>query len=160
MSKALGSWSAMRKYLEEEMLCESLRGRIRYAHTKYSNMDTCWGIFEVFADGNLLKRFSAETMGKEMQTDGKIWETYWAEKKKPVESRNAFDDEDFADGLVLYRSLPISEALNSENPIVRMFAVLDRRVGKRTLKKLKDNISNQPEWLRVFYIMRTQAENI
>ncbi|MBR2957971.1 MAG: hypothetical protein IKC20_06945, partial [Clostridia bacterium] len=85
---------------------------------------------------------------------------YWAEKKKPVESRNAFDDEDFADGLALYRSLTISEALNSENPIVRMFAVLDRRVGKRTLKKLKDNISNQPEWLRVFYIMRTQAENI
>ena len=30
MSKVLGSWSGMRRYLEQEMLAECLHGRIRY----------------------------------------------------------------------------------------------------------------------------------
>ena len=29
MKKALGSWSGMRKYLEDEMLTPTLRGRVR-----------------------------------------------------------------------------------------------------------------------------------
>jgi len=29
MGKILGSWSGMRKYLEEEMLADALKGRIR-----------------------------------------------------------------------------------------------------------------------------------
>ena len=33
MGKALGSWSGMRKYLEQEMLADSLLGRIRYGCT-------------------------------------------------------------------------------------------------------------------------------
>ena len=30
MRKILGSWSGMRKYLEQDMIAESLKGRIRY----------------------------------------------------------------------------------------------------------------------------------
>ena len=30
MAKILGSWSGMRKYLEQEMLAKSLEGRIRW----------------------------------------------------------------------------------------------------------------------------------
>lgn len=29
MAKVLGSWSGMRKYLEQEMLAESLAGRVK-----------------------------------------------------------------------------------------------------------------------------------
>ena len=39
MGKILGSWSGMRKYLEREMLAESLHGRIRYGCTSYPGMD-------------------------------------------------------------------------------------------------------------------------
>ena len=52
----------------------------------------------------------------------------------------------------------IQTSLASDNPIVRMFAVLDRRVGKRTLEKLKDEIDRQPEWLQYFYRLRLGAE--
>lgn len=38
MSKILGSWSATRKYLEKEMLAESLSGRVRYNCTAYPGM--------------------------------------------------------------------------------------------------------------------------
>lgn len=40
-----------------------------------------------------------------------------------------------------------------------MFAVLDRRVGKRTIDKLKASIDEQPEWLRFFYLLRSEAEH-
>lgn len=42
--------------------------------------------------------------------------------------------------------------------MIRLLAVLDRRVGKRTLEKLKDERMKQPEWLRFFYDLRLKAE--
>ena len=33
MGKILGSWSGMRKYLEQEMLASVLHGRVRYGCT-------------------------------------------------------------------------------------------------------------------------------
>lgn len=41
-----------------------------------------------------------------------------------------------------------------------MFAILDRRVGKRTLDKLKGVLDEQPEWLKQFYVLRFEAENL
>lgn len=107
MGKILGSWSGMRKYLEQEMLAPALHGRVRYGCTTYVGMDGC-RIFEVCIDGRQVKRFS--------------WETV--------------------------------------NPLVRMFAVLDRRVGKRTLEKLALCVDEQPAWLREFYLLRLEAEKI
>lgn len=61
MKRILGSWSGMRKYLEQEMLAESLKGRIRYGCTSYVGMDGCC-IIEVCIDGKQVKRFSFETV--------------------------------------------------------------------------------------------------
>ncbi|MBR3867929.1 MAG: hypothetical protein IKM66_01305 [Clostridia bacterium] len=55
----LSSWSKMRKYLEQEMLAESLQGRIRFNCTSYVNMDGMH-IFEIFVDG--LLRMNAENI--------------------------------------------------------------------------------------------------
>ena len=49
MGKILGSWSGMRKYLEQEMLAEPLRGRVRYGCTRYVGMDNCH-IFDITVD--------------------------------------------------------------------------------------------------------------
>ena len=54
----------------------------------------------------------------------------------------------------------IQESINSTNPLIRMFAVLDRRIGKRTLAKISDTINEQPEWLRQFYNLRFEADKI
>ena len=56
MSKILGSWSGMRKYLEKEMLAECLQGRVRYNCTTFVGMDGCH-IFELYIDDNLIKQF-------------------------------------------------------------------------------------------------------
>lgn len=56
-----GSWSGMRKYLEKEMLADSLKGRIRYFCTTYVGMDSC-RIFEIRIDDNYKKQFSWDTL--------------------------------------------------------------------------------------------------
>ncbi len=43
---------------------------------------------------------------------------------------------DFGDAIRSYLEMPIADALKSPDPIVRAFAIVDRRVGKRTLTKL------------------------
>ena len=40
-----------------------------------------------------------------------------------------------------------------------MLAILDRRVGKRSLSALRDTVSQQPEWLQNFYRLRMDAED-
>jgi len=62
--------------------------------------------------------------------------------------------------LAIYRNQNIGESILSDNAIVRMLVILDRQVGKRTLVKIKDEIENLPEWLKQFYILRCEAENI
>ncbi len=165
MSKILGSWSGMRNYLEKEMLTESLIGRVRYSCTEYPGMDGL-RIFEIFIDKKPVKRFSFETLnvyftknGFKSNKDNELWSEFWTLKDKySVNERTEYTDEEFCRALELYRSQDIKTSISSDNPLVRMFAVLDRRIGKRTICKLKEDIKNQPQWLQEFYNLRIYAE--
>ena len=87
MSKILGSWSGMRKYLEKEMLAAALQGRVRYNCTRYVGMDDCH-IFEIYIDGRIIKQFSWETVNSyfinnELKQDKhpfgiqEYWKEFW-----------------------------------------------------------------------------------
>ena len=58
--------------------------------------------------------------------------------------------------LAEYRRQDIQSSLASENPLVRMFAILDRRAGRRTLAAQKALLDAQPEWLQAIYRLRTK----
>lgn len=166
-----GSWSGMRKYLEEEMLADSLKGRIRYGCTTYVGMDGC-KIFEICVDGKQAKYFSKDTVNDYFIEKGyktiekpygaiEYWDEFWSLLDQyPLNDRTEYKDSEFAEALAEYRNQDIKSSILSDNPIVRMFAILDRRVGKRTLERLKDESDKQPEWLRRFYLLRFEAENI
>ena len=171
MGKILGSWSGMRKYLEQEMLVDSLKSRIRYGCTRYVGMDTCH-IFEVCIDGIQVKRFSWETVNTYFIKSGYTKNSnpsgigeYWAEfwellEKYPIDRRTEYTDEEFCEALDSYRKQDVQDSIRSSDPIVRMFAILDRRVGKRTLVKIKDEIETLPKWVKQFYDLRCEAEGI
>ena len=167
----LGSWSGMRRYLEQEMLSESLKGRIRYGCTTYKGMDG-FKIFQIFIDGRKVKQFSIETVNTFFINNGyknnsdpygksEYWEDFWIIlNKTPLYSRTEYTDEEFCKALEAYRNRDAFESLGCDNPIIRMFAVLDRRIGKRTLSSLKSTVDNQPEWLKPFYLLRMDAEGV
>ena len=171
MAKILGSWSGMRKFLEQDMLAESLKGRIRYGCTSYIGMDNCH-IFEICVDGTPVKRFSLETVNSYFIREGYKEDKnpfgmmdYWAEfwvllDKYPVGERTEYTDEEFCMALEKYRNQAVRESLQSGDPLVRMFAVLDRRIGKRTLNQLRKELDKQPPWLRQLYVLRITAEKM
>lgn len=169
MKKALGSWSGMRKYLEDEMLTPTLRGRVRYNCTRYVGMDNCH-VFGVYLDGSLVKRFSWETVNDWLIENGRRekgygLQDYWSGffdllAAVPPESRTAYTDEEFCEALEIYRNQPIADSICAANPIVRMFALLDRRVGKRRLFTMQDALYKDPAWLARFYALRIEAEKI
>lgn len=167
MAKILGSWSGMRKYLEQEMLAESLSRRVRYGCTTYVGMDGC-RIFEMCVDGKQIKRFSWETVNsyfiekgyKEKSCIGEYWDEFWTLLDKySINERTEYTDEEFCDALEKYRNQDIKVSIQSSNPLIKMFAILDRRVGKRTLRRIQDEITNQPVWLQQIYFLRIDAEN-
>ena len=170
MGKYEGSWSGMRRYLEHDMLAPCLYGRVRYGCTAYVGMDGS-RIFEICIDGRPVKHFSLETVntwfldngyrpGPRPVGLGEYWDGLWMLLDKvPRSRRTAYTDDEFCDALAAYRTQDIAASLHSEDPLVRMLAILDRRVGKRTLSALRDTVSKQPEWLQNFYRLRMDAED-
>ena len=77
-----------------------------------------------------------------------------------MSERDEYEDSEFSEALKRYRSQSIAESLASPNPIQRMFAIVDRRVSKRMLQRLRDSLLGQPDWLRRFYEARLMAEDI
>lgn len=151
---AESSWKGMKKYLEKDMLCPKLRGRISYhceVYPKFSKGSCC---FIVLLDGEKVKTFGYYPSGSRLG-----WSQDFPEKF-PMADRDEYTDWEFSDALEAYRRQPIADSLASENPIQRMLAIVDRRVGKRTLQKLAESVQDQPEWLRIFYLARMEAESV
>ena len=165
MGNILGSWSGMRKYLEKDMLANSLKGRIRYGCTNYYDWDAFY-TFEVCIDDKRAKCFTFESVCNyfdniELNDRSKYPFGVWSFLNQcPVTDRTEYTDEEFCQALELYRNQDIQKSIASENPMVRMFAILDRRIGKRTLARVKETLNEQPLWLRQFYRLRIEAENV
>lgn len=150
---AEGSWKGMKKYLEQEMFCSELKGRIYYhfeVYPRFSGISSC---FVLLLDGKVINTFGELYAIIRLQKQG---ESLIGRNPDdfPMENRNTFSDVEFSKALRSYRNQPIQESINSENPIVRMSAILDRRIGKRTLVRLRNTINDQPEWLRPLYEAR------
>lgn len=174
------SWSGVRKLLEEDLLCEALRGRVQYFITKYNNAHDESGRVAVRVDGfEVLKGNEfiyyrdylpmENALKKELGVPRRTWngrgflneeENEKVEEliKQQMLEQGEFSVWQFTDALQEYKNNPIKDSLSSLNPIVRMFAILDRRVGKRTLQRLEHEMEKQPEWLRFFYHLRKSAE--
>ena len=162
----MGSWNGLRKYLEEDILADCLKGRVCWRYEGPVNGDGA-SAFEVYVDNTLAKRFSMEMVAcacglqaEDRKSSRRFWDVYWAQKELPLLSRCEFDDEDFALALGEYRCLDAQEAIASDDPLVRMFAVLDRRISRRALEKLAGDMHGQPAWLHPFCRLRLEAEGL
>ena len=171
MSNIMGSWSGMRRYIEKEMLADCLRGRVRYNCTAYVGMDGD-RVFELHIDNHLIKRFSHETVNTYFLKNGhkdndnpygiaEYWTGYLETLDHfPISARTEYTDVEFCEALAGYRNQSIGDSVTSDNPLERMFALMDRRLGKRKLASLKDAFLNQPDWLQQIYKIRCIGEKI
>ncbi len=163
-----GSWSGMRKYLEEDMLAPCLRGRVRYDCTAYPQANYSSRMFMLHVDGEIVRRFCIEEACRWFVETGRIpwekdqliterWRAFWQMlPQTPPSARDAYTDDEFCDALAAYRQQDVQTSLHSDDPIVTMLALLDRRLGQRTWRALR--MEDRPAWLQRMYRLRGDAE--
>lgn len=170
-------WSIRKKKLEER-LANSLKGRIQYHVTRYGpgfshSQARAWITF----DKQELVNFSTISwyleklkLSREIQVinhvtdyrDAKQKEGYYLAYKQAEEilrKRELFTRAFFECSVEEYLNLSIEKVLQSENPLIRGFAMLDRRLGKRRLAKLElDPVETQ--LVKRFFTLRCEVEQI
>lgn len=68
---------------------------------------------------------------------------------------------DIVDAIGVYLHSDIQSSLNADEPFLQVLAILDRRTGKRQLRKLaEEKYIFIPEWTKKFYRLRFEAEGI
>lgn len=148
------SWSNLRRILEEDRLCPALRGRVQYFMTRYHDAHDDEGRLCIRVDGK--EYLNSCFMNIRYQKPDHQW--HWR-TKEDQNAQGLFDNLDVLNAIDAYMDeLTIDEALSSDDPLIRLFAVLDRRVGKRRLPALAAAMENEPEWLQFFYRLRLDAE--
>ena len=152
------SWSNLRKVLEQDRLAPALRGRVQYFMTRYHDAHDEFGRFCIRVDDHEVLNayyysdyvpYQTEdgVKGHRRMSQSECWEKGLFYVGEGVAALDTYLD-----------VLSLDEALISDNPLIRLFAVLDRRVGKRRLPALAAAMETEPEWLQFFYRLRLEAE--
>jgi len=164
----MSTWSGTRKKLEEDYLCPALRGRVRYFATTYSKCPDHGGRAAILVDGVEVLKSSyyeyAPAFWKLQSELRRLEEADWREAApkagQTVLEDGLFDQRDFYAAFQEFDNQSVEASLASENPIVRIFALLDRRLGKRRLAALKETKEQELDWVRPFYFLRMEAEGV
>ncbi len=162
------TWSKIRAKLENDHLTPALRGRIQYFATTYSKCPDHEGRAAVRLDGKeILKSSYYQMMIAHSREFHKLYDNSehsysecWKQAFNETVNAGEFDQRVFYAAFQEFDNQNIDLSLNSQNPVVRLFAILDRRVGKRKLISLKDKMNNEPNWLKAFFLLRLEAEGI
>ena len=154
------TWSGIRKKLETDYLCPALRGRVRYFATTYRESHDQEGRAAILVDGGEILKSNY------FEYDGSFWSMYYrlgkdaSVIKQIVLNRGLFDQRIFYTAFQEFDNQSIESSLASKTPLVRIFALLDRRRGKRRLAALEDVMEKELDWVRPFYRLRMKAEGL
>ncbi|MDE6789577.1 MAG: hypothetical protein K2J47_09695 [Ruminococcus sp.] len=160
------SWSGLNKQLSN-FLCEALKDKITYFLTRYHDVHNAYGRAAVLIDKTELVDFSwiegyeQEFAISRLHDNGIPWEERKEKLKTEWDKNCTYNEMDFLSAATAFLQMPISDALNSDNYIIRIFAILDKRVGKSTLQAIKSESSYKtlPEWVKQFYELRFSVSN-
>lgn len=142
-------WSKLKSHVER-FFCESIKGRVELFTTWYK----CGGSPERARGAIIVDKkeiFQANT-DKWIDLQRKM-------DKKDLWNKGIFNDLEFRESLREYLDLSIEDALVSENVLIRAIALIDRRVGKRTLSKIKMP-ENEHQLVKFMYNMRCETDGI
>lgn len=162
-------WSGIRKKLEEDYLCTALKGRIQYFCTSYSKCPDHEGRAAILLDGaEVLKSNYYAYEATRNHTQRAVEVQYsdlsrvacWQQAFQATLNHGCFDQRIFYQAFQEFDNQGIARSLQSANPLVRILALLDRRVGKRRLLALQHQMEQELDWVRFFYFLRIEAEEI
>jgi len=168
-------WSQLKKRVEDTF-ADSVKGRLEVWSTRYRHAVHQYGESWITIDKKKIAtmgtlRFeiacwkTAQQLREQRQcTDWRdptqLSDYYGArnEAHQMVVDASIFASCDLNNSLFQYLNLSIDHALASENPIIKAFALLDKRCGKRRLESFK--LVNQHPLVCRFYEFRCFAEGL
>ena len=161
------SWSGLNKQLSA-FLCDSLRERITYFLTFYHEVHNSYGRAAIRLDGQELVCFSWIEMYRQEYDVSEQYAKTGHYQPQPPELKEKWDQNctycnyDFLNAALIFLNQPVADSLLSEDYIQRILAVMDRRIGKRSLQKLFEagEWKTYPGWVRQFFELRFHCEGI
>lgn len=159
-------WSKIRHKLENEYLADSLKGHVRYFATSYNKYPDHEGRASILLDGKeIIEGSYCEQWSKAhllpRDENYRLRTSYEFPIMDDVALQfGQFDQRCFYRAFDEFDNQSIEKSLSSENAIVRVFALLDRRTGKRRLRSIQENLHNEGEVFRTFFNIRAEAEGI
>ena len=166
----MSTWSGIRNKLENDYLCPALRGHIQYFAASYSKSADHEGRAAIRMDGVEVLRSNYYAY------EQNYWNRYQALRREGIGQDDpkapfrlahegtlndgCFDNGFFYQAFHEFDNQSIEKSLVSENPLVRIFALLDRRLGKRRLPALEESMEQELYWVRAFYVIRMQVEGL
>lgn len=174
------SWSNLKKQMQD-LLCDKLKSDISYYYTSYREVHNAYGRASINYRKKEIVAFSWDlglaqwndeyAMLRDNNINAQALGSYQAvwDNQKIIQDdlmknkwmiEGTLCEDDFIRAVTTYLKTDIATALHSDNYLLRVFAYIDRRVGKRTLIKIKDEVEVLPEWVKQFYRIRCEAESI
>ena len=164
------TWGGIRKKLEKDYLCPALRGRIQYYVTSYDD-GAGHGRAAIRLDGVEILRSDYYAYIDELWTRyNHLRSTTMGNRDSAREAidlahanaldQGTFDQIVFYDAFSIFDNQSIEKSVVSENPLVRIFALLDRRLGKRRLLAMEESMERELHWVRMFYVIRMRAKGL
>ncbi|WP_232700067.1 SF0329 family protein [Brevibacillus daliensis] len=168
-------WSKVKKKLDR-FICDSLKNRVQFHVTNYRKAHDQRGRAFITVDKKEILNMCTLTSNIEMYR--KEWEIKHTQNiEYDVSNRNQnyeigkhahemikaegiFAQYDFFDAVEEYFNLPVEKALKSDDMVIKILSLIDRRVGKRTLQGMKESILDEKEIIQYFYKLRCEAEGV
>lgn len=153
-------WSKLIKQLQG-MLCKELSGRVKFISATYRKQHDNPGRVALIIDDKEIIDMSTLKWSNEIgnrisqRNEGNYSEKY-NEVECELAEEGIFPQWDFYRAAHEYLTLSIEESINSSNKIINILAVMDRRIGARTLIKLKEKFNNDLDVIK--YIINLRLE--
>ena len=167
-------WSKAKKQLKS-FTCEALRSRVdfqvinyRRAHDQLGravitidkveklNMCTITAEREEFYRERAIRKKLNDYNFDDVSRNREIQD----EAHRLLKSEAIYGQYDFFSALEEYFNTSIENCLKSSDILIKIFCLLDRRIGKRTLMKMNDTITNEHPLVQDFFKLRCEAENV
>ena len=178
-------WSKTKSTIES-FLCKKLKGRIKVHATVYRKFhdrpSRVWITLdkkEIVSASDISYAVKYEKVYQQMKKEvdqqeipyNENWEVMFNSKEyqkleelsddaeKLMMNQNMFESYHIYQAFMRYSTLSIEEAIHSENVLIRAYAMLDRRLGKRRLTELDLTEDTHP-LIADFYKIRCDVEGI
>ena len=168
-------WSKVKKQLKS-FTCDSLKGRIDFHIINYRKAHDQLGRAVITVDKKEILSMCTITAERTMYRkdwdirekqnieydidDQKLNLEVGLQAHEVIKAEGILAQYDFFDALEEFLNSPIEASLRSHDVVTKIFTLIDRRVGKRTLQKLNSSIKSEHESIKYFFKLRCDAEGV